>query len=494
VAVRHRQEPPTASPSAVSPTLEIAPVLPGLLSVAAVAIASPWLLMMQSTLTSLLVAVAVLQVVYQAVKSVVSGHELLQVVFWVFAACYLIVPAIYQLAYLKAAWEDYFIYLDDQRVQDALIVLDVAFAAFGFGSRSRPSVSKVEFGRASGALGVNTSRATWARQRLLLAYCGVAVLLLPVVLGVSGFASLFSSRAGRNNDLAANGVTIDQTGGAVAAFYQILPGAVALAAAYGLLMTRGQQRHGVPRAALVVSLAMVVIYLNPLANTRYLSSTAVIALLLVILQPRSRRGMASVALGLVLGLFAIYPIANVFRSADVEPEPLSLSSIDFDGFQQLVNTQQFVEQQGHADGQHLISATFFFVPRSFWTSKAMPASLEVAANRGYSFTNLSLPLTGELYLDLGGAGAAIVMYGWGRLWRRLDDDWFRGFGSPGARLVPYLAIAQVGLLRGPLGSVLPAAGLPVILLALALTLPMTSSGQPPGISRGLRRSAGTSTR
>jgi hypothetical protein len=204
--------------------------------------------------------------------------------------------------------------------------------------------------------------------------------------------------------------------------------------------------------------------------------------------------MATVALALLLGLFAVYPIANVFRSATAEPAPLSLSSIDFDGFQQLVNTQQYVEERGHTFGQHLTSAVLFFVPRAVWEAKARPAGIDVAENRGYAFTNLSLPVTGELDLDLGAPGTALLMYGWGRLWRRLDEDWRHGFGRPGARLVPYLAIAQVGLLRGPLGSVLPAAGLPVILLVIALVLACRpAAAQPPGISRGLRRSIGRST-
>jgi hypothetical protein len=288
-------------------------------------------------------------------------------------------------------------------------------------------------------------------------------------------------------------VTIGQSGGAVAAFYQILPGAVALAAAYGLVMSRRGQ-GAARRAPLILSLVLVVIYLNPLANTRYLSSTAAVSLLFVVLQPRSRRGLAAVALALLLGLFAIYPIANVFRSANAEPTQLSLSSFDFDGFQQLVNTQQYVEEHGHAFGVHLTSAVLFFVPRSVWEAKAHPAGIEVAENRGYAFTNLSLPVTGEFYLDLGTAGTAVLMYGWGRLWRRLDDDWREGFGRAGARLVPYLAIAQVGLLRGPLGSVLPAAGFPVILLVIALVLTRRpATAQPAGISAGLERSIGPST-
>jgi hypothetical protein len=457
---------------------EIAPVLPGLLAVAAVAIASPWLLLVPSTLTALLLAVAVLQVTYHAVKSLVSGHELLQLVFWVFSACYLIVPALYQLAYGQAAWRDYYIYVDDRRVQDTLIVLDVGFAAFGLGARSRPTTNRPAHG-ADGVGGVEERVALGRPRELLLSLglAGASLALLPVVLTKTGFAALFSSRSERSAQFAASGVGIQQAGGAVAGFYGILPGALALAAAYLLLVRWRRGRRHAP-LALVVSLALVIVYANPLANTRYVSSVAFVSLLFVVLQPRSRRGMTVVAMLVVLGLFAIYPVANAFRSKTSAPQPLSLSSIDFDGFQQLVNTQQYVEDKGHPLGSHLLSAVFFVVPRSIWESKSRPASIDVAENRGYPFTNLSLPIFGELYLDLGLAGAAVVLYGWGRLWRRLDDDWLQGFATGGARLVPYLAIAQVGLLRGPLGAQIPVSE-PVALILAASLLPVLGGSRVP---------------
>ena len=476
------------------PGPQIAPVLPALLGVAAVAIASPWLLLVQSTLTATLLAVAVLQVVYHAVRSLVSGHELLQLVFWVFSAGYLIVPAIYQLAYRQAAWQDYYIYVDDRRVQDTLIVLNVGFAAFGLGARRR-SPRNGPARDADRVRGVEEA-VTLGRPRellLCLGLAGASLALLPVVLAKTGLAALFSSRSERSAQFAASGVGIQQAGGAVAAFYGILPGALALAASYLLLMRWRRGRRSAP-LALAVSLALLTVYSNPLANTRFVSSVAIVSLLLVVLEPRTRRGMTVVALSVVLGLFAIYPVANAFRSENAEPQPLSLSSIDFDGFQQLVNTQQYVEEKGHSGGTHLVSAVFFVVPRSFWEGKAAPASIEVAENRGYAFTNLSLPIFGELYLDLGLAGAALVLYGWGRLWRRLDDDWLQGFAAGGARLVPYLAIAQVGLLRGPLGAQIPVSE-PVALILAASLLPLLgATGVPAGQGRSpaAREGAGTS--
>jgi len=476
VVARSLGEPLLRRRSPAGRELPIAPVLPGLLSIAAVAVATPWLALAQSTLTAVLLAVAIVQVVYHAVQCVTSGHELLQLVLWVFSACYLVVPAIYQIAYQGAAWQDYYLYADRQRVQDALIVLNVCFAAFALGSRRRAGspVTVVD----AGAAAAPQPAAYRPRERMLaLALTAGALALLPLVVAKTGFAALFSSRSGRAEQFQAAGVDLERAGGAVSAFYGILPGALALAASYLLLVRWRSLRH--PPVALLVALALLAVYSNPLANTRFVSSVAIVSLLFVVLQPRSRRGMTVVAVSVVLGLFAVYPIANVFRSADAEPEPLSLSSIDFDGFQQLVNTQQYVEEQGHPLGSHLVSAALFALPRSIWEGKSRPASIDVAEHRGYEFTNLSLPIFGELYLDLGLAGAAVALYGWGRLWRRLDDDWRRGFDSGGARLVPYLAIVQIGIIRGPLGSQVPVAEPAALLLAVSLLPYIRGRAVPP---------------
>jgi hypothetical protein len=44
-----------------------------------------------------------------------------------------------------------------------------------------------------------------------------------------------------------------------------------------------------------------------------------------------------------------------------------------------------------------------------WPGKAVPASIPVTEDQGYTFTNLSLPLPGELYLEFGVFGAAAAM-------------------------------------------------------------------------------------
>ena len=57
--------------------------------------------------------------------------------------------------------------------------------------------------------------------------------------------------------------------------------------------------------------------------------------------------------------------------------------------------------------------------------------------------------------------------GAGAVGRRLDDSWLTRAG-PVAYLVPYLSLAQLGLLRGPLGSLVPVIATTTGLLVVAL--------------------------
>lgn len=452
-------------------------MLPHLVTVLAVAAATPWLVMPSSHLVALLLAVFLAQCVHGAVRSAVGGHRLLVSVFWTFSLCYLAVPAVYQVSTRQAAWGDEYIYYDQTRVLETLLITNVAFAMFALGAaggRRGPH-------RAADAPEPLRS-ATSTRLMLPAVYCAGALLLLPLVISrTGGIAALVSSRTQRNEALAAGGVAQDASGGAAVALVGILPGALALAATYLLVLRWREGRRRAP-VVLLCSAVLLFLYSNPFANTRYVSSVAFVSILFVVTQPRSRRGLAAVVLVLVIGVLGVYPLANAFRGADTtSAETVSLADNDFDGFQQLVNTRQYVEEHGHTWGKHLASAALFFLPRRFWVGKAVPASIPVAENRGYEFTNLSLPLPGELYLEFGVVGAGLAMFGWGRGWRVLDDRWLDGTETASGAVVPYLAIAQLGLLRGPVGSLVPIYASTVILLLLALRVERSRAGIKPTV-------------
>jgi hypothetical protein len=470
----------------------------------AVLLAAPSLVLLHSRLIAALLACLLAQCVYGAARSIAAGHRLLQAVFWTFSGCYLAVPAIYQVSTGQAAWRDDFIYNNEERLLITLLIINLAFGMFAVGAagrsrtwdersyvnamwRTRPPRQRRARESAEPSAAPPSRR---PRTLMPLAYCAGAFALLPlVILRSGGIATLVSSRAERRAVLSAAGISQEVSGGVAVALVGILPGALALASVYVLLLRWRQGQR--PRILVLIAAAsLLFLYSNPFANTRYIAVTALVAPLLVVLWPRTVRGMAIIAVGLVIGVLGIYPVANAFRAPDAQAKSIALADIDFDGFQQLVNTRQYVEDQGHTWGYHLGSAALFALPRRVWPDKALPASIPVAENRGYRFTNLSLPLPGEFYLEFGLAGAAAAMFGWGRGWRHLDEAWAMRPESAAAGLVPYLAVAQLGLLRGPVGAMVPIYASTVLLIVLALSSGWLGRGfltlEPPA---GRRRSA-----
>ncbi|MFE1645850.1 hypothetical protein [Microbacterium sp. P01] len=232
--------------------------------------------------------------------------------------------------------------------------------------------------------------------------------------------------------------------------------------------------------ASMIGFVGICVFANPLSQSRFIALTAFGSVLLLLLQPRSTRaGFSFVAIALFAGVL-IYPLANSFRYAGTELRDITAStfaSADFDGFQQVVTTMSYVEEHGITWGIQGLSAALFFVPRSVWPAKAEPAGGTIAEFAGYSFTNLSLPIHAEMYLQFGLIGVVAGMAALGYISSRLDTAWLHAPMSKLAVFAPYMAVVMFGILRGPLGGQVPVY-LPVLLL-LAAGLRSTATSSPP---------------
>jgi hypothetical protein len=183
---------------------------------------------------------------------------------------------------------------------------------------------------------------------------------------------------------------------------------------------------------------------------------------------------------------AVYPLSNLLAAESgpaTSQQALSVfASPDFDGFQQIINSIGYVHEHGYTLGRYSLSTLLFFVPRSVWSGKATPSAIDVAEDRGYWFTNLSMPIHSEVYLEFGLIGLLVFAWLLGHVWTRMDAAWLDRPGSRAAWLVPYLCMAQFGLIRGPLGSLAPV-WLPVVLL-LALAVRRVPAGVPEPVDGG----------
>jgi hypothetical protein len=408
-----------------------------------------------------------------------SGARPMALLFWLFTGTWIGIGSLYQLAVDRVPWQDAALLHDTDRVLVAQALTLLALLAFAAGS-CLPRRTRATATRRSRVLNVD--------RALLVAgaCCLLGVVLFPAVAAAAGgLAGLFTTRASRTAVLAESGAL--QEDNAADGFLRILPASLALATAYialtvvlHLRQRRREQGAGGwdPRLALALALAaagvlLMVLYSNPLTSSRYISISGLGALAVLIARPRSRTAGTMLAVAAVIGLLLVYPAAYSLRE---EPQVTDLSTSrwdalatnDFDGFLQVVNTVQLVEEHGHAWGTHVAAAALFPVPRSLWTEKARPAALDVAENRGYGFIDLSLPLHAEFYLDVGLVGMVLLMVALGVVWARLDDAWLVGRFGPATLLVPYLCLTQLGLLRGPLGSLVPVAATTTVLLLIGL--------------------------
>lgn len=391
----------------------------------------------------------------------------------VFPYCWLVVPSVYQIDHLQAAWNDPGITADFSATLRAQVVLTLGQGAFLLGyalvQRRRPVTT-----RPWEIAPDRRRRMTYLAAFYLLG----AILLTPLLISAAGGpGALLSSRNEVSQAVQDNGIAADAQ--VVGSLVKVVPSSLAISASVlALWLVPGSPRGSTSRLVAVtlsaVSFLLLLVVANPFIAPRYFVLAAFGTFALALFRPL-RRGAAVGWLTLSVGaLLLAYPAANYFRYGDSRsgPEPV-LASPDFDGFQQMINTITFVDTHGHDWGLHLVSAVLFFVPRAVWTAKAEPSTFEIATARGYDFLDLSTPFPAESYLAFGWVGVVVILLALGVAWAYLDRAWLTQ--SRVAVVAAYLAIAQVGLWRGPFGSLSGVFGFTVALLVLAAFV--TSGGR-----------------
>lgn len=428
-------------------------------------IAAPWL----ATLAS----VNVLLCGVGIVRSIGGGLRPVAAVFYVFTFGWLGVAPVIQISTGKVAWHDGVALYDPWRVATALGLNVAATVAFMVGAelaRNRDANRQAETGF--------TLPHARVRPLVLAGITLAAVVLLPIAIQANGgLASLFTSRRELTGLRAGMGTSLADIGGPAYAMTRILPGALAVAGAllatYAIRArwTSFSQIKGSHILALAISICTLILFNNPLAYSRFTAAAAFGALFLAWARPRSTRAGFLFVSFMITATLIIYPLANTFRAQDfdVKTGTEAFTSADFDGFQQVINTLNYVDNVGHSFGAQTISGVGFFVPRSLWQSKADPASFAIAENAGYTFTNLSLPIHAEFYLEFGWLGVVAGMAGLGFIAGRLDYAWLNDPGTKLAMIAPYVALATLGIVRGPIGSQIPVWGAVVLLLVLGIS-------------------------
>lgn len=451
--------------------------LTALLGLAAVGVAV-WLTAgasLGSPMITVLAMVNILLALIGIVRAVGNGLRPVAAVFFTFYFGWLGVAPVIQLELGRVAWGDVSALVDQQRVATGLLMTTISLVAFSLGAgRAFAGAEGRDSDVDSPAGGVQPVRGG-VLLALIVAFAPVAL----YAISSFGLGTYFTSRNERRDVLAATGITLAEVGGARFAFGTTLPVALAVvitSLAVIRLQHRWRTKPGVGRmlagdlAALLIGIAGIAVFANPLSQTRFIAGSAIASVLILLFKPKRRPSAVAFAGASLFATLLAYPLATSFRGDTVRSEVTreTFTSNDFDGFQQILNTLTYTQQFGHALGHHIVSAMGYFIPRSYWTGKADPASLEIAQYAGYRFTNLSLPIHAELYLQFWWLGPTLGMFILGRLAATFDTAYLREAPSRLALLAPYAALASLGLIRGPLGSNAPIYFTVLLLLWLGL--------------------------
>lgn len=403
-----------------------------------------------------------------------DGFRPIMAVHGVFSLCWLGIAPVVQIELRQSAWQDWSTVGDFAQVNQALLLgcaMSVALLVGVFLGDRRSERSNAK--RARDASGTHLSLP-------VVGACAVALLLLtPIVVGMQGgLGSLFIDRNARAEVLA--GASLDNSGdsGVGNGLAVLLPGSMAVALghltirAWHQRSTSGGRGRVVLLASGLISLIGLVLFNNPLSNTRFIAAIGLGSIVVALAAPRRRVAGRFMGLLLMVTVLFIYPLGNIIGGRDSTMPGMAgaLTGADFDGFQQVINTLLQVRLHGHGNGLHVASALFFFVPRSIWVAKEKPATFEVAQAAGYSFQNLSLPFHAELYMDFGVLGMVLLGVAYGYWMGYFDNAWLTRPRADAALLVPLAALAQLAVIRGPLGSLTPVYLTPLVLIGVALPL------------------------
>jgi hypothetical protein len=230
--------------------------------------------------------------------------------------------------------------------------------------------------------------------------------------------------------------------------------------------TKGDDHFNFWKKCLLLGVLAVNLFINnPISSPRYWFGTIVLSLLFLMLRWRSKISFSFLMTGIIIILLFIFPFADMFRySTSIDKsvlqesggisEPL-INKGDYDTFQQLINTTAYVEDNGIAFGKQMLGTLLFWVPRNIWISKPVPSGVMVAAYKGYEYTNLSMPLWGEAYIDGGILGVILIFVIYGFIVSVIENIYINNYSNVPNFLntfVPIYAAYQLFMLRGTLMS------------------------------------------
>lgn len=404
-------------------------------------------------------------------------EALIDATFWIFVYVFFGLAALAQTAAQRYALPPYGPFTQGDQLG--------AFASIIVG------ITAYEIGRllARSARTKSSSRPEGARYLAPKRVWGLAAIGLLSLIGfvlTEGLPLQFSSRQDSTVSLLgapAPGQRLDQISdkavGIIKVFFHWAPAFVALYLLLYLQFSAREHRLRIPwvtttaaRMLLASLIVANVVLNNPISNPRSRFGGVTMALAVAVIPLRKAIRFRTAITAVVVALLFIFPLADLFRYSERgyrKAAPLGdelVSSADYSMFQQELNAQVYVKDNGHTFGRQALGSIFVFVPRRWWPSKPIATGDLISRTNAI---NASDSLWAEAYVDAGYIGVVIFFLFYGRVTGKFEQAYMQrqsGSLSIIGVVVPLFAAFQLLILRGALQPVVGELA-PVFLVILA---------------------------
>lgn len=156
-------------------------------------------------------------------------------------------------------------------------------------------------------------------------------------------------------------------------------------------------------------LVLVLIHTSPFSMARFYFVALYLPLFVVYTNLFSFR--FSFSIYFIFGLLFLFPFLDKFRHFSSEDDfnwQVDFSFLTVGHFDAYQNFSRVIESEFYTWGHQLLGALFFFIPRSIWEDKPVGSGVVLAKLEHLSFSNISMPLIAESYINFHLVGILIV--------------------------------------------------------------------------------------
>ena len=258
----------------------------------------------------------------------------------------------------------------------------------------------------------------------------------------------------------------NKLGNSISFINDILNNGMRVVPVFSIIYTYYHCKYNNKKSICLIIFLIITIILNfPTSTTRYWIGVVYLGLLIIVFNKFIKNRFFDILV--IIGLFIVFPFLQIFKwytLSDILSGNIKITNfltifnnMDFDAYYLFQRSLAYVHINQYTFGKQLTSSIFFFIPRAIWNNKPYPTGQFLGISQNSSFTNLSCPLIGEMFIDFGILGVVLSAIILSRVISKLDYFYFNKEILNGTRLIEYVYPFLLGfvffMMRGSLQPV-----------------------------------------